>query len=80
MRTLLSFALLGLLFAGWLYYWWKARAIGVYWLYIFFVMVFWPFGAIVGIYWAIEDLYMYYFGKPLIKKTDDKDSKYSLKE
>ena len=52
---------------------------GVYWVYILLAILAWPLGALVGIYWALNDLSVYYRGKPLVK-TDDKDSKYSLKE
>jgi len=79
MSTFISLILVGIAFGGLIYYWVKARIMGVYWVYILFVMLFWPIGSLVGIYWALEDLSIYYRGKPLIK-SGDKDSKYSLKE
>lgn len=80
MNTLFSLVLIAISIGGLIYYWWKARLTGVYWFYILFVTLFWPIGSIIGIYWALEDLHMFYRGKPLIKKSDDKDSKYSLKD
>jgi hypothetical protein len=79
MNTFLSLVLIGIVFGGLIYYWVKARVMGIYWVYVVFVILAWPIGALVGIYWALEDLSVYYRGKPLIK-SDDKDSKYSLKD
>ena len=79
MKAIASLALLGIVFGGLIYYWIKARVMGIYWVYIMLAILAWPLGALVGIYWALDDLSVYYRGKPLIK-SDDKDSKYSLKE
>jgi len=79
MNTFLSLVLIGIVFGGLIYYWVKARVMGIYWVYIVFVILAWPIGALIGIYWALEDLSVYYRGKPLIK-SEDKDSKYSLKD
>ena len=65
MNTFLSLVLIGIIFGGLIYYWVKARVIGIYWVYIVFVILAWPIGALVGIYWALEDLSVYYRGELL---------------
>jgi hypothetical protein len=81
MNIFFSTVLLALVLGGLLYYWQKARLLGVHWLYMVLAFLCWPIGALIGAYWAISDFYFYYRGKPLItSKQNDKDSKYSLKD
>jgi hypothetical protein len=79
MNTIGSIVSIGVLFGGWVYYIWKARVAGVYWPYFLFSILVWPVGCFAGIYWGLDDLSLYYRGKPLLKASD-KNSKYSLKE
>jgi len=81
MKTILTVLLAVITLGGGFYYWYRARLHGVYWLYIIFAFLIWPIAVIIGIYWALEDLSTYYRGKSFLStKSEDNDSKYSLKE
>lgn len=86
MNTFLSLVTIITVFGGLLYFGYKSTAMGVHWVYMLLGVFFW-YGAFVGIYWALNDLHLYYLGRPLIpskldssKNSAAKEEKYSLKE